>query len=106
MENNNINLLDLGDDILNIIGGYVKQDNIERISNEKLKQDILKYVDMKMKIEREKARKTKKSILNKIDTRCFFIWTCFTEFCSHHFGNEFLRDDDNFDKIYKIFSEY
>ena len=54
-----MNLLDLDDDILNIIGGYVKQDNIERISNEKLKQDILKYVDMKMKIEREKARKTK-----------------------------------------------
>ena len=74
MENMNINLLDLGDDILNIIGDYVKEDNIERISNEKLKQDILKYVDMKMKIEREKARKTKKSILNKIDTRCFFIF--------------------------------
>ena len=71
-----------------------------------MKQDILEYVDIKLKIERKKARKTKKSILNKIDTRCFFIWTCFTEFCSHHFGNEFLRDDDNFDKIYKIFSEY
>ena len=27
MENNNINLLDLGDDILNIIGDYVKKDN-------------------------------------------------------------------------------
>jgi hypothetical protein len=26
MENNNINLLDLGDDILNIIGDYVKKD--------------------------------------------------------------------------------
>ena len=101
-----INLLDLNNDILNIIGGYVKKDDDDRISNEKLKQDILEYVDIKMKIERKKARKTKKSILNKIDTRCFFIWTCFTEFCSNHFGNEFLRDDDNFDKIYKIFSEY
>ena len=30
MENNNINLLDLGDDILNIIGDYVKKDNFER----------------------------------------------------------------------------
>jgi hypothetical protein len=105
MENNNINLLDLGDDILNIIGDYVKKDNIERISNEKLKQDILKYVDMKMKIEKEKARTTKKSILNKIDTRCFFIWTCFTEFCRNHFGDEYLKDDDNFNKIHKIFSE-
>ena len=100
------NLLDFDNDVLNIIGDYVNKDNLDRISNEKLKQDILEYVDIQMKIERKKARKTKKSILNKIDTRCFFIWTCFTEFCSHHFGNEFLRDDDNFDKIYKIFSEY
>ena len=59
MENNNINLLDLGDDILNIIGDYVKKDNIERISNEKLKQDILEYVDTKMKIERKKQEKQK-----------------------------------------------
>ena len=35
MENKNINLLDLDNDILNIIGEYVKKDNIERISNEK-----------------------------------------------------------------------
>ncbi len=34
MENNNINLLDLGDDILNIIGGYVKKDNERRIDKE------------------------------------------------------------------------
>jgi hypothetical protein len=51
------NLLDLDNDILNIIGGYVKADNLDRISNEKLKQDILDYVDMKMKIERKKADK-------------------------------------------------
>ena len=102
----NMNLLDLNYDILNIIGDYVKTDNIVRISNEKLKQDIFEYVDIKLKIERKKARKTKKSILNKIDTRCFFIWTCFTDFCRHHFGNEFLRDHDNFDKICKMFSEY
>jgi len=31
MENNNINLLDLGDDILNIIGDYVKKDNADRL---------------------------------------------------------------------------
>ena len=30
MENNNINLLDLNNDILNIIGGYVKKDNLKR----------------------------------------------------------------------------
>ncbi len=99
----NMNLLDLDNDVLNIIGDYVKKDNHERISNEKLKQEILEYVDIKLKIERKNARKTKKSILNKNDTRCFFIWSCVTEFCRYHYGNEFLRDNDNFDKIYKIF---
>ena len=29
----NINLLDLNNDILNIIGDYVKKDNIDRIEN-------------------------------------------------------------------------
>ncbi len=105
MENKNINLLDLDNDILNIIGEYVKKDDIQRISNEKLKKDILEYVDIKMKIERKKARKTKKSDLNKNDTRCFLIWSFFFEFCNNHFGNDFLHNDDNFDKIYKIFSE-
>ena len=55
----NMNLLDLDNDILNIIGDYVKKDNIEEKLNEKLKQDILEYVDTKMKIERKKTRKTK-----------------------------------------------
>jgi hypothetical protein len=41
------NLLYLDNDILNIIGDYVKADNLDRISNEKLKQDILEYVDVK-----------------------------------------------------------
>jgi hypothetical protein len=42
MENNNINLLDLGDDILNIIGDYVKKDKIEDISKNSIK--LLKIV--------------------------------------------------------------
>ncbi len=41
------NLLDLNNDVLNIIGGYVRANNLDRISNEKLKQDILEYVDIK-----------------------------------------------------------
>ena len=36
----NMNLLDLDNDVLNIIGDYVKKDNIEEKLNEKLKQDI------------------------------------------------------------------
>ena len=36
-----------------------QKDNHDRISNEKLKQDILEYVDTKMKIERKKQEKQK-----------------------------------------------
>ncbi len=46
MENMNINLLDLGDDVLNIIGDYVKKDiyikKIEDISKNSIK--LLKIV--------------------------------------------------------------
>jgi hypothetical protein len=56
MESNNINLLDLGDDILNIIGGYVKKDNNIREFNKLIKKDIFDYVDIKMKIIRKEAR--------------------------------------------------
>ncbi len=42
-------LLDLDNDILEIIGDYVKKDNNERTKKEeqKLKQDMLEYVDIK-----------------------------------------------------------
>jgi hypothetical protein len=45
------NFLDLDNDVLNIIGGYVKKDNLDRILKEKLKQDMLEYVDIKIKID-------------------------------------------------------
>jgi hypothetical protein len=38
MENNKINLLDLNNDILNIVGRYVKEDNKERIKKKKYKK--------------------------------------------------------------------
>ena len=40
----NTNLLDLNNDILNIIGGYVKQDNTDRM--EKLIKESFKQVDI------------------------------------------------------------
>jgi hypothetical protein len=55
MENNNINLLDLGDDILNIIGDYVKKDNyIKKI------EDISKNSIKLLKIVKKGCWKTKK----------------------------------------------
>ena len=44
MENNNINLLDLGDDILNIIGDYVKKDNFDR--NLKIMRNSIKLFEI------------------------------------------------------------
>jgi hypothetical protein len=55
MENMNINLLDLGDDILNIIGDYVKKDNyIKKI------EDISKNSIKLLKIVKKGCWKTKK----------------------------------------------
>ena len=48
------NLLDLDNDVLNIIGDYVKQDNNIREFNELIKKEIFDYVDKKMKIKEKK----------------------------------------------------
>ena len=42
-----INLLDLDNDVLNIIGDYVKKDNNIRQFNELTKKEIFDYVDKK-----------------------------------------------------------
>ena len=52
----NMNLLDLDNDVLNIIGDYVKQDNNIRKFNELTKKEIFDYVDIQMKIKRKEAR--------------------------------------------------
>jgi hypothetical protein len=61
MENNNINLLDLNNDILNIIGGYVKKDNERRI----LKEETFKFVDDRMKKFETNAGKNNRFITEK-----------------------------------------
>ncbi len=56
----NMNFLDLDDDILNIIGDYVKKDNhdrMEKMKQEKLKQDIFDYADIQMKLKEKKQEK-------------------------------------------------
>ncbi len=85
------NLLDLDNDVLNIIGNYVKKDNLDRILKEKSKQDMLNYVDIKIKIERKEARKEKYHV-GRSYTR-FLIWVYFVEFCLYHFGFEYLNDE-------------
>ncbi len=79
----NTNLLDLNHDVWNIIGGYVKDDNLERMK--KFKQDILEYVDIKMKIKRKEARE-QKYYISRRNTR-IQIWRSIDEFCRNQFGN-------------------
>ena len=64
MENNNINLLDLDNDVLNIIGGYVKKDNLEREKIEEIKkvkqamkEEIFCYADFEVKKNRKTSEK-------------------------------------------------
>ena len=45
-----VNLLDLDNDVLNIIGDYVKADNFERIKEEEKQDKKWKYLNLLMKI--------------------------------------------------------
>ena len=66
-----INLLDLDNDALNIIGDYVKADNIERMElerMEKLKQHVFEYLNIQLKGDRKFSRKHN-SYMSRHDTR-------------------------------------
>ena len=94
----NMNLLDLNNDILNIIGGYVKADNNIRQFNELTKKEIFDYVDKKMKIKRKEARDEFNHV-SRSYTR-YLIWDCFAEFCYNDFGVKYLKDHDKYVKFY------
>ncbi len=98
------NLLDLDNDVLNIIGDFVKKDNHDRILKTILKQDMLNYVDIKIKIERKEARKEKYHV-SRSYTR-YLIWVYIVEFCRYHFGFDYIIDNDNCVEITKIYNEY
>ena len=101
----NMNLLDLDNDVLKIIGDYVKADN--RSKEEKFKKDMFNYIDIKMKIERKEARKYK-IYISRPDTR-YLIRDFVVSFCRVHFEREYLINkdltdkdkDDEVNKIYK-----
>jgi hypothetical protein len=104
MEKKNINLLDLNNDILNIIGEYVKKDNIDRMEKEKIdnyyrrkdeesKKIIFKYVDCKIKeIKRELNVKNKTTLK-------FFIYQSFAD-CGIGTNNEMIVEYLTFKKKY------
>ena len=112
------NLLDFDNDVLNIIGDYVKEDN--RSKEEKFKQGMFNYIDIMMKIERKDARK-RKFYISRSDTR-YLIREFVVAFCRIHFAREYLIDEDltdkdkdieinkiyknKYDEIDKIYNEY
>ena len=99
-----INLLDLDNDILNIIGDYVKKDNLERLEKErmdKLQQDVFEYLNIQLKEDRKFSRKHN-SHMSRHDTRTQLWWN-FKSFVRQYFDN---IDDDKATKIMKIFNEY
>ena len=98
------NLLDLDNDVLNIIGDYVKQDNNIRRFNELTKKEIFDYVDKKMKTERKEARDGKYYISRSYKRE--LIWVYFVKFCRNCFGFEYIIDNDNNFEITKIYDEY
>ena len=88
-----VNLLDLNNDVLNIIGDYVKKDNFERITtdynkrqDEKTKKIIFKYVSSQLK-EIKKICKDKLMIIKFID---MYFSKCGI-FKNHPYIEEYLK---------------
>ena len=96
-----INLLDMNNDILNIIGGYVKEDNLEKERMEKFKKDVFEHLNIQLKEDRKFSRKNN-SYMSRHDTRTQ-LWWYFKSFERQHFDN---IDDDKANEIMKIFNEY
>jgi hypothetical protein len=66
----NTNLLDLNNDILNIIGDYVKKDNVDRMGN--LIKENFKQVDMLYDILKRVAQVKKENpIVRTLIANCF-----------------------------------
>ena len=101
MYNGNMNLLDLNNDVLNIIGDYVKQDNNIRRFNELTKKEIFDYIDKKMRIKRKEAI-NEFTHISRHYTR-YLIWDCLAEFCYYSFN---VINLDNHDKYVKLYNEY
>ena len=93
----NMNLLDLDNDILNIIGDYVKKDNLEREKTEEfkkkkqvLKEELFNHVDNEIK----KIRKnSSKKYIGRPDLRMCIYWI---------FSKNQINDDDIIDEYLSL----
>ena len=98
-----INLLDLDNDILNIIGDYIKKDNLERMKEEEKqnkKIELFNYVDFKMKHIRKEARKENRTV-GRADARL-----CSFSFFSSFYRANINNDYNDYDKMNEMFEEY
>ena len=69
-----------------------------------MKQDLLDYVDVQMKIERKDARK-RKYYISRRDLRSS-IWSYFVSFCKNHIGMDFMNAQDMYGEIIQMYDEY
>ena len=102
-----INLLDLDNDVLNIIGDYVKADNFERIKEEKKqdkKMEIFKFVDENIKQLRIDAKKEKIKI-SKFDFN-FAVLLIFDKHFVKNYGENWKNDDKIHNEFTSIYEEY
>ena len=102
-----INLLDLDNDVLNIIGDYVKADNFERIKEEEKqdkKMEIFKFVDENIKQLRIDAKKEKIKI-SKFDFN-FAVLLIFDKYFVTNYGDNWKNDDKLHNEFTSIYEEY
>ena len=102
-----VNLLDLDNDVLNIIGDYVKADNFERIKEEEKqnkKMEIFKFVDEKIKQLKIDAKKEKIKI-SKFDFN-FAVLLIFDKHFVKNYGENWKNDNKVCNDFSSINEEY
>ena len=75
----NTNLLDLNNDVLNIIGDYVKKDNNERIQNYAFLDYVITELLYKLKLNKLSKHKIGQAIYSKL---VYY----------HHYSEEFIAE--------------
>ena len=102
-----INLLDLDNDVLNIIGDYVKADNFERIKEEEKqnkKMEIFKFVDEKIKQLKLDAKKEKIEI-SKYDFNFMTLFS-FDKYFVKTYGDNWKNEKELHKEFTSLYEEY
>ena len=103
----NTNLLDLNNDVLNIIGDYVKKDNDSRMEEEKKQNErdgIFNFVDDRIK-QLKKDCKKKKIKAHKSDL-CFITVLSFGNYFFTNYGENWKNDNKLCNEFSSLHDEY